>query len=190
MELRESPMTRSPIASSTQSSPRHRYRLEISSYHMSKRLSFWLGTIFSHLWLSPRRTGGSMPPPSETNDENPWLNELGSFELKQSGVSVKAPPQREIYHQNGSPDRSALRKSLDRQLNSYVSPDLHLTWYQSSLAERRTPASRCPGHWEGGGSTRTDWEDSTPTAAGPGRVHWKSNQVSALIGELFFKIFP
>jgi hypothetical protein len=38
--------------------------------------------------------------------------------LKQSGVSVKAPPQREIY-QAQSPDRSVLRKSLDRQLNSY-----------------------------------------------------------------------
>ena len=80
-----------------------------------------------------------MPPPSETNDENPWLNELGSFELKQSGVSVKAPPQREIYHQNGSPDRSALRKSLDRQLNSYVSPDLHLTsnrdWQRNMFSE-------------------------------------------------------
>jgi len=50
------------------------------------------------------------------------LNELGSFELKTSGhISVKAPPQREIYNRNQqhSPDRSALRKSLDKQLNSY-----------------------------------------------------------------------
>jgi len=103
LELRESPITRSPIASSTQSSPRH----------------------------SPRRaTNGHLPHPGPAqstsstvdNDDNPWLNELGSFELKTSGhISVKAPPQREIYNRNQqhSPDRSALRKSLDKQLNSY-----------------------------------------------------------------------
>jgi len=87
LEMRESPATRSPVASSTQSSPRH----------------------------SPRRPVQSEP----NNDDNPWLNELGSFELKQSGVSVKAPPQREIYQAKSiSPDRSVLRKSLDRQLNN------------------------------------------------------------------------
>ena len=57
------------------------------------------------------------------NDENPWLNELGSFELAQNGgVKVKAPPQQEIYSsKNHHPDRTDFKHELSRTLTSYVS---------------------------------------------------------------------
>ena len=97
-ELRES--NRSPNASSNQSSPRH----------------------------SPRRIqpNQSQGRPGSTNDvsspDNPWLNELGSFELQNGQVSVKAPPQREIYAQHQKKNANpAFKQSLDKTLNSYVS---------------------------------------------------------------------
>jgi hypothetical protein len=101
LEYRDgSPSTRSP---SNHSSPRH----------------------------SPRRTVGSLPEEidgaresngaRESIDENPWLNELGSFELAQNGgVKVKAPPQQKIYSTRGhQQDRNDFKHELSRTLTSY-----------------------------------------------------------------------
>merc|ERR1711990_224167 len=102
-ELRESNRSPNAAPSSNQSSPRH----------------------------SPRRIQASLGRPSTTNDhstspDNPWLNELGSFELQNGQVSVKAPPQREIYAQHQKKNTNpAFKHTLDKTLNQYtVSPEL------------------------------------------------------------------